>query len=48
MARTTLVLDDTSRSAPGYRLRLQGWTAELQAGVDLLDRDGLFDAMERE
>ena len=29
-----------------YKLRLQGWKATLQPGVDLLDRDKLFDLME--
>jgi Ribbon-helix-helix protein, copG family len=26
-----------------FRLKLQGWQAELQPGVDILDRDQLFD-----
>jgi len=29
-----------------YRLRLQGWKAAEQPGVDLLDRDKLFDLMD--
>lgn len=29
-----------------YRLELLGWDAELQPGVDLLDRDKLFDVMD--
>jgi hypothetical protein len=29
-----------------YRLKLQGWNAEKQPGVDLLDRDKLFDLMD--
>lgn len=29
-----------------YRLRLRTWRAELQPGVDLLDRDALFDLMD--
>ncbi len=29
-----------------YTLELRGWDAELQPGVDLLDRDKLFDLME--
>jgi hypothetical protein len=29
-----------------YRLRLRGWKAEEQPGVDLLDRDTLFDLMD--
>jgi plasmid stability protein len=28
-----------------YRLRLRGWKATEQPGVDLLDRDKLFDLM---
>lgn len=30
----------------GYRLKLQGWRAEELPGVDLLDRDKLFDLMD--
>ncbi len=30
---------------PSYRLKLQGWEASEQPGVDLLDRDKLFDLM---
>lgn len=29
-----------------YRLKLQGWRAEELPGVDLLDRDKLFDLMD--
>jgi hypothetical protein len=29
-----------------YRLRLRGWKAVEQPGVDLLDRDALFDLMD--
>ena len=29
-----------------YRLKLQGWEAQEQAGVDILDRDKLFDLMD--
>jgi hypothetical protein len=29
-----------------YRLRLRGWKAAEQPGVDLLDRDALFDLMD--
>lgn len=32
--------------APSYELELEGWDAEEQPGVDLLDRDALFDVME--
>jgi len=35
------------RPAQNYRLKLQGWKADLQPGVDLLDRNSLFDAMDR-
>jgi hypothetical protein len=37
-----------ARSHQGYRLKLQGWKAELQPGVDILDRNSLFDAMDKE
>ena len=30
-----------------FRLRLQGWQAELRPGVDILDRDRLFDVTRR-
>jgi hypothetical protein len=33
-------------SATGYYLRLRGWKADLQPGVDILDRDKLFDLMD--
>jgi plasmid stability protein len=32
--------------AVSFRLRLQGWRAEQRAGVDILDRDKLFDLMD--
>lgn len=36
------------RPSPGaYRLRLDGWEAAEQPGVDILDRDQLFDLMAR-
>ena len=35
-----------SRPAKPYRLRLRGWKAAEQPGVNLLDRDALFDLME--
>lgn len=31
-----------------YRLQLQGWKGRPQPGVDLTDRDALFDLMDRE
>ncbi len=31
---------------PPYRLRLEGWRAESRPGVDLFDRDKLFDLMD--
>jgi hypothetical protein len=30
---------------PPFSLRMQGWSAELQPGVDILDRDSLFDVL---
>ena len=33
------------KPAASYLLRLQRWDAQQQAGVDLLDRDKLFDRM---
>jgi plasmid stability protein len=36
-----------AREGPGdYDLRLEGWDAGIQPGVDLLDRDKLFDLMD--
>ncbi len=32
--------------ASDYKLELKTWDAELQPGIDLLDRDSLLDAME--
>lgn len=29
-----------------YRLKLRGWAAQLQPGVDVADRDRLFDLLE--
>ena len=34
------------RRKPGYKLKLHGWQAREQPGVDLLDRDKLFDLMD--
>ena len=31
---------------PPFELKMRGWKAEEQPGVDLLDRDKLFDLME--
>ena len=31
---------------PPFRLRLKGWKAELRPGVDLFDRDQLFELMD--
>ena len=33
-------------SGPQYRLQLEGWRAEPQPGVDLFDRDTLFDLLD--
>ena len=35
-----------SKRSGDYRLELAGWKAEVRPGVDLLDRDSLFEAME--
>jgi plasmid stability protein len=35
----------TQTRRPGYKLELEGWDAEPQPGVDILDRDKLFDLM---
>jgi hypothetical protein len=37
-------LERTAR--PSYRLKLKGWRAELQPGVDVTDRDRLFDLLD--
>ena len=34
-----------ARPHPPFTLHLQGWAAELQPGVDILDRDSLFDVL---
>ncbi|MEW6323479.1 MAG: DUF2191 domain-containing protein [Acidobacteriota bacterium] len=37
----------TARPAgPPYRLQLGGWRAEVRPGVDLCDRDALFDLLD--
>lgn len=33
----------TRSRAQEYKLELEGWDAQLQPGVDILDRDKLFD-----
>lgn len=38
------IADD--RTPSEYRLELHGWHASAQPGVDLLDRDRLFDRMD--
>lgn len=35
----------TTPQRSGYVLRLKGWKAASQPGVDILDRDALFDVM---
>lgn len=35
----------TQSRRPEYKLDLEGWDAEPQPGVDILDRDKLFDLM---
>jgi len=34
------------QARPNYRLKLRGWNAELLPGIDIADRESLFDAME--
>ncbi len=36
----------TQASSRGYELKLKGWEGKLQPGVDLCDRDKLFDLMD--
>ena len=31
-----------------YELKLEGWKAELQPGIDIADRNSLFDVFDRE
>lgn len=33
------------QTSPPFSLRVQGWSADLQPGVDILDRDSLFDVL---
>ena len=44
MLRRSLAKPERQRN--GFKLRLQGWEAKEQPGVDLLDRDKLFDLMD--
>ena len=44
LLRQGLVRPDRGRT---YKLELEGWEAEEQPGVDILDRDKLFDLMAR-
>ena len=34
-----------TQTSPPFSLRVQGWSADLQPGVDILDRDSLFDVL---
>ena len=34
-----------TRAHQPFSLQIQGWAADLQPGVDILDRDSLFNAM---
>lgn len=43
-----LGLAGRARRGEPYRLEIEGWEAELQPGVDLLDRDSLFEKMDEE
>ena len=36
----------TTRPSKSYQLRVRGWKATEQPGVDLLDRDVLFDLLD--
>lgn len=43
------LLRQTMASAPkrgAFKLKLEGWDAKAQPGVDILDRDKLFDLMD--
>jgi len=46
LLRGALLRPAAQRERKGYRLRLRGWKAEIQPGIDLLDRDTLFDLMD--
>ena len=49
-AVTNELLRQALTSAPeakGYRLAMRGWKAAEQPGVDVLDRDKLFEVMDR-
>jgi len=39
---------ERSPSRKRYKLKLSGWRASLQPGIDLLDRDSLWEAMDRD
>lgn len=34
-----------AQTPPPFSLRMHGWSADLQPGVDILDRDSLFDVL---
>lgn len=42
LLRHALAVQSLSRP---YKLEMEGWVAQPQAGVDILDRDKLFDLM---
>lgn len=44
LLRRALAMPERRRN--GFKLNLQGWEAREQPGVDLLDRDKLFDLMD--
>jgi plasmid stability protein len=43
LIRHSIAVEDRPRT---YLLDLKGWTAEARPGVDILDRDTLFDLMD--
>lgn len=43
LLRHSIEIEDRPR---GYRLNLQGWEAQARPGVDVCDRDALFDLMD--
>lgn len=48
VANDLIRLGLAARPDQNYRLKLQGWKAELQPGVDILDHNSLFDILDRE
>jgi plasmid stability protein len=46
VANQLLRLALVRQERPAYTLEMTGWEATVQPGVDLLDRDALFDVMD--